>query len=51
MTADVSIQGGCILLARKMLKSGIMEKPPLFLKAWVWMLMQASFKDHGNLKR
>jgi hypothetical protein len=34
-----------------MLKSGIMEKPPLHLKAWVWMLMQASFKEHGDLKR
>ena len=45
------IQGGCILLARKILKSGIMEKPPLYLKIWVWMLMQASFKKHGNLKR
>ncbi len=45
------IQGGYILLSRKLLKSGIMEKPPLYLKCWVWMLMQASFKDHGNLKR
>jgi len=45
------IQGGCILLARKILKSGIMEKPPLYLKNWIWMLMQASFKEHGNLKR
>jgi hypothetical protein len=45
------IQGGYILLARKTLQSGIMEKPPLFLKLWIWMLMQASFKDHGNLKR
>jgi hypothetical protein len=45
------IKGGYILLAKKLLKSGIMEKPPLFLKLWVWMLMQASFKDHGNLKR
>jgi len=45
------IQGGFILLSRKLLKSGIMEKPPLYLKLWIWMLMQASFKDHGNLKR
>jgi hypothetical protein len=45
------IRGGYILLAKKLLKSGIMEKPPLFLKLWVWMLMQASFKDHGNLRR
>jgi hypothetical protein len=45
------IRGGYILLAKKLLKSGIMEKPPLYLKLWIWMLMQASFKDHGNLKR
>ena len=45
------IQGGFILLSRKLLKSGIMEMPPLYLKLWIWMLMQASFKDHGNLKR
>ena len=50
MTQEL-IQGGYILLAKKLLKSGIMEKPPLYLKLWVWMLMQASFKDHGNLKR
>ena len=45
------IQGGYVLLSRKLLKSGIMEKPPLYLKLWIWMLMQASFKDHGDLKR
>ena len=45
------IKGGYILLARKLLKSGIMEQPPLYLKLWLWMLMQASFKDHGCLKR
>lgn len=45
------IQGGYILLSRRILKSGIMEKPPLYLKLWTWMLMQASFKDHGDLKR
>ena len=45
------IPGGFILISRKLLKSGIMEKPPLFLKLWIWMLMQASFKEHGNLNR
>jgi len=45
------IQGGYILLSRKLLKSGIMEKPPLYLKLWIWMLIQASYKDHGDLKR
>ncbi len=45
------IQGGFILISRKLLKSGIMEKPPLYTTLWIWMLMQASYKDHGNLKR
>ncbi|MBU1023486.1 hypothetical protein KKB99_04270 [bacterium] len=45
------IQGGYILLSRKLLKSGIMDESPIHLKIWIWMLMQASFKDHGNLKR
>ena len=45
------IPGGYILLSRKLLKSGIMDKPPLYTKLWTWMLMQASYKDHGNLKR
>ena len=45
------IPGGFILLSRKLLRSGIMTKPPLFIKAWTWMLLQASFKDHGDLKR
>jgi len=45
------IPGGYILLSRKLLSSGIMQQPPLYMKLWVWMLMQASFKDHGNLKR
>jgi hypothetical protein len=51
MIPAAPIQGGYILLARKLLKSGIMEKPQLYIKVWIWMLMQASFKDHGNLKR
>jgi len=50
MTTE-KISGGYILLARKLLNSEIMEKPLLFLKMWIWMLLQASFKDHGDLKR
>jgi hypothetical protein len=46
-----TIKGGFILLDRKLLKSGIMEKPPLYFKVWVWMLMQARYKNDGNLKR
>lgn len=28
-----------------------MKHPPLYLKLWVWMLLQTSHKDHGDLKR
>ena len=28
-----------------------MEKPPLHLKLWAWMLMKAKFKDTADLKR
>ena len=45
------IPGGYVIIARKLLASGIMEKPPLFLKLWIWMLMKASHKKHGSLKR
>lgn len=49
--SEATIPGGYILLARKLLDSGIMAKPPLFIKLWIWMLGKASFKDHGDLKR
>ena len=44
-------RGGYVLISRRLLTSGIMKKPPLYLKLWIWMLMQASHKDHGDLKR
>ncbi|MEW6440729.1 MAG: hypothetical protein AB1640_07290 [bacterium] len=45
------VDGGFILLARKILSSGIMEAPALHLKLWVWMLLKASHKKHGGLER
>ena len=48
---DPAISGGFIILSRNLLKSGIMGKPPLYSKLWVWMLLQASHKEHGRLKR
>lgn len=45
------IPGGYILLSRKLLTNEIMDKPPLYLKLWTWILMKAFWKDHGNLKR
>jgi len=40
----MGIKGGYILLARKITDSGIMDKPPLYFKLWVWMLEQANHK-------
>ncbi len=45
------IPGGYVLLARQVLESGIMEKPPLYFKLWIWMLLQASHQQHKTLKR
>lgn len=46
------IRGGYIILARKILESEVMDKPPLYLKLWVWMLEKANHKDgYKNLKR
>ena len=46
-----AIPGGYILKARKALTSSIMDKPPLWAKLWDWMLLKASHKDHGGLRR
>ena len=48
---DSNIPGGYILLSRKLLQNGIMEKPPLYFKIWVWLLLNAQHKDFGGLKR
>jgi len=45
------IKCGFILLARKLQESVIMDKPPLYIKLWNWILLQACFKDHGDLRR
>ena len=45
------ISGGYILLARKLLSSGIMQGPPLFVKLFIWMLLKANFKDGKGLAR
>ena len=44
-------EGGYILLARQMLESEIMNKPPLYFKLWAWMLLRAKFKPQKGLSR
>ncbi len=48
---DSKIPGGYILLSRKLLESGIMEKPPIYFKLWALLLLEAQHKDGPTLKR
>ena len=45
------IKGGYILFARSTLDSELMDKPPLYTKLWLWMLLRANFKDSEQLGR
>jgi hypothetical protein len=45
------IPEGCILLSRKLLNSGIFNKPPLYIKVWIYLLTRAQHKDYKGLKR
>lgn len=45
------VDGGFIILARKMFEGNLMDKPDLWVKLWLWMIFKANFKDHGKLKR
>ena len=43
------IQGGYILLARKITGSEIWQKPPLYLKVWLYLLTRAQHSPYKNL--
>jgi hypothetical protein len=45
------IPGGYILLSRRTLESGIMQKPPLYFKIWAWLLLRAQYTNYGDLRR
>jgi hypothetical protein len=42
---------GYILLSRKITSSEIFNKPPLYLKVWVYLLSHAQYKDYKGLKK
>jgi hypothetical protein len=46
-----SIPGGYILMARKILESDLMARPPLWSKLWLWMLLRAEWKTNAKLPR
>jgi hypothetical protein len=45
------IPGGCILIARKIIESEIWDKPPLYIKVWIYLLARAQHSDFKKLKR
>ena len=49
--SPANIPGGYVLIARKLLESELMDKPPHYLKLWVWMLGKAFWKDGSKLQR
>ena len=44
-SSPANIPGGYVLIARKLLESELMDKPPHYLKLWVWMIGKAFWKD------
>jgi len=47
----MKIERGYILVARKILESDLMDKPPLYFKLWIWMLNKAAYKGSKKLQR
>lgn len=45
------IGGGYILLSRKIIDSSIWNKPPLYIKVWIYLLSKAQWKGYKELKR
>jgi len=49
---DNKISGGAIMLSRNLIKSDVfLDKPPLYLKIWIYTLMKAFWTDGIQLKR
>lgn len=45
------IPGGYIILSRKLIESEIWDKPPLYLKVWIYLLSRAQHKPYKKLQR
>ncbi len=45
------MDNGYIMVARKLLNNPIMNKPPDYLKVWMYLLLKANFADTKSLKR
>lgn len=48
---SAKIPGGYFIIAKKMFEGELMNKPPLHMKLWIWMLNEANWKDRDKLSR
>lgn len=48
---ESKITGGYILLSRQLIESEIWDKPPIYMKVWMYLLMRAQYKPYKKLKR
>ena len=48
---EPKIPGGYILLSRKIIESEIWDKPPLYMKVWIYLLSKAQHKPFKKLDR
>jgi hypothetical protein len=49
--SNPKIPGGYIIVSRKLIESEIWDKPPLYLKVWIYLLTKAQHKQYKGLKR
>lgn len=49
--SEPKIPGGYIVIARQIVESQIWNKPPLYIKVWVYLLSQAQHSEYKRLKR
>ena len=45
------IQGGYVLVARQIIDSEIWQKPPLYLKVWIYLLTRAQYASYKGLEK
>lgn len=45
------IPGGYIIISRNIVESEIWDKPPLYIKVWLYLLTRAQHSDYKKLKR
>ena len=51
MPEKTYIPGGYILLSRRLIESEIWDKPPMYLKVWIYILTKARHKANQKFSR